>query len=155
MSARADDGPIRHGTLRWLSEPPHGRARVIAESGAFSALPVSVPDSDPRQGDTTPGELLAVAYSAFIGTHLAQRLEDRGTPATELVVDVWCRLSADVRARSLEGLKVEVRARVPIVECQAFENAAHAALAASLDSLGIRPGVPTELDASLVPPLAA
>jgi organic hydroperoxide reductase OsmC/OhrA len=89
-------------------------------SGAFTSLRLSIPDRDPTPGETTPGELVAAAYSAFLVTNLAQRLERDDVPARELVVDVRCRVSRDVTARSLEGLDVEVRGRVPGLDPDAF-----------------------------------
>src|SRR4051812_47535896 len=103
---RADDGTLRRSTVRWLSEPPHGVARMHVGSDAFTALPLSIPGARPNAGETTPGELLAAAYSAFVATTLAQRLEERGVPANELVVDVCSRVSPHVKARSVESLDV-------------------------------------------------
>jgi hypothetical protein len=94
------DGTVRHGTVRWLTDPPHGHARIHVDSDAFTALPLSFPRDEPRPAETTPGELLAAVYSAFMATNLAQRLETDGSPAGELVVDLWCRLSTEVTARS-------------------------------------------------------
>jgi organic hydroperoxide reductase OsmC/OhrA len=71
MTNSAHDDMLRHATVRWLTDPPHGLARVRVDSGAFAALPLSVPGGEPRAGETTPGELLAAAYSAFMATNLA------------------------------------------------------------------------------------
>ena len=102
------DPAVRHGKVRWLRDPPHGVARLRVESDAFTALPMSVPDGEPNDGETTPGELLAAAYSAFMATDLAERLERNGVPARELVVDAWCRLSAGATPRSVLGVEVKI-----------------------------------------------
>jgi organic hydroperoxide reductase OsmC/OhrA len=120
-------------------------------SGAFTSLRLSIPDRDPTPGETTPGELVAAAYSAFLVTNLAQRLERDDVPARELVVDVRCRVSRDVTARSLEGLDVEVRGRVPGLDPDAFGAAARKALVFTRQALGIRRGLRTELRTSLIP----
>ena len=145
------DGTLRHGTVRWLADPPHGEARMRVGSDAFTSLPLSVPGGRPRSGETTPGELLAAAYCAFMATNLAQRLERDGVPAHELVVGVWCRLSTDVIARSVEALDIEVHGRVPGLDKEGFRAAARAALALSSKSLAMRNDLHTELRVSLTP----
>jgi lipoyl-dependent peroxiredoxin len=145
------DGTLRHGTVRWLTNPPNGHAHMRVGSDAFTSLPLSVPGGQPRPGETTPGELLAAAYCAFMATNLAQRLERDGVPARELVVGVWCRLSPDVIARSVEALDIEVRGRVPGLDNQGFRAAARAALALSRKSLAMRSDLRTELRTSLAP----
>jgi lipoyl-dependent peroxiredoxin len=145
------DGTLRHGTVRWLTKAPHGHAHMRVGSDAFTSLPLSVPGGRPVPGETTPGELLAAAYCAFMATNLAQRLERDGVPAHELVVGVWCRLSPDAIARSVEGLDVEVRGRVPGLNTEGFRAAALAALALSRESLAVRGDLQTELRVSLAP----
>jgi organic hydroperoxide reductase OsmC/OhrA len=147
------DGTVRHGTVRWLTGPPHGHARIRVDSDAFTALPLSTPSDEPRPGETTPGELLAAAYSAFIATYLAQRLETDGSPAGELVVDVWCRLSTEITGRSVERVELEVRGRGPGLDRAGFRSAARNALATSREALGMRADVPTKLRVSLIPAL--
>ena len=84
-----------------------------------------------------------------MATNLAQRLERDGVPADELVVGVWCRLSSDVIARSVEALDIEVRGRVPGLDKEGFRAAARAALALSRKSLAMRNDLHTELRVSL------
>jgi organic hydroperoxide reductase OsmC/OhrA len=150
MTDNGRDDTIRRATVSWLTDPPHGHARVRVDSGAFAAIPLSVPGGEPRAGETTPGELLAAAYSAFMATNLAQRLEGDGKPADELVVDVRCRLSPEVTARSVEGIDVEVRARVPGLDRKGLRTAAANALAISRKALGLRTAMQTDLRVSLL-----
>src|SRR5215210_3400157 len=120
----ADDAVLRHATVRWLANPPHGLARVRVGSDAFTSVPLSVPGDEPAHGATAPGELLAAAYAAFLATNLAQRLENDGAPAQELVVNVGCRLSSDSSGRCVDGLDVEVHGRVRGLEEDSFQAAA-------------------------------
>jgi organic hydroperoxide reductase OsmC/OhrA len=145
----APDGPLRHATVRWLSDPPHGLARLRVGSDTFTSVPLSVPGGQPNPGETNPGELLAAAYSAFLATNLAQRLEHDGLPAQELVVNVWCRLSPDVTERCAEGLEIEVRGRVLGLEEGDFHAAARAALAFSRKAFAMRSDLNTSLRVSL------
>ena len=143
------DPAVRHGKVRWLRDPPHGVARLRVESDAFTALPMSVPDGEPREGETTPGELLAAAYSAFMATDLAERLERNGVPASELVVDAWCRLSAGATPRSVLGVEVKILGRVPGVDEERFRSVTGVALASCHRSLGMRRALRTKLQVSL------
>jgi organic hydroperoxide reductase OsmC/OhrA len=144
------DAPlVRHGKVRWLCDPPHGVARLRVESDAFTALPLSLPDGEPNPGETTPGELLAVAYSSFMAADLGQRLERNGIPANEIVVHVWCRLSSDSVPRSVQGFEVKVMARVPGIDEERLRTVAGVALGSCHTSLGMRRDVRTKLDVTL------
>jgi lipoyl-dependent peroxiredoxin len=150
MATSATHDPVvRHGKVRWLHDPPHGVARLRVESDAFTALPMSVPDGEPHEGETTPGELLAAAYSAFMATDLAERLERNGVPARELVVDAWCRLSAGATPRSVLGVEVKIIGRVPGVDEERFRSVTGVALASCHRSLGMRRALRTKLQVSL------
>ena len=140
---------VRHGKVRWLCEPPHGVARLRVDSDAFTELPLSIPDGEPTAGETTPGELLAVSYSAFMATDLAERLERNGMPANELVVQAWCRLSSEDAPRSVEGFDVEVHGRVRGIDEERFSCVASVALASCHRSLGMRRDLHTKLNVSL------
>src|SRR5215210_8283314 len=89
---------VRRGTVRWLCDLPHGVARPRVDGDAFTA----------------PGELLAAAYSAFLATDLAERLELNGVPADELVVQARCLLSS--KHASVKGFDVRVNGRVPGID---------------------------------------
>jgi organic hydroperoxide reductase OsmC/OhrA len=145
----ARDGTVRHGTVRWLSQPPRGVARLRVGSDAFTALPLSAPEGEPKPGETTPGELLAATCAAFMAAKLAQGLERDGAPASELVVQAWCLLSADVEVRALKGLDVKVLGRCSGLDDAGFRSAARAALASCRESLGIRSDLHMRLRASL------
>src|SRR3954454_10711837 len=70
----------RRGVVTWATHPPAGTARVEAESYAFGALPVSLPEGDPLPHEATPGELLAVAQAMFLAAELAEILVGTGSP---------------------------------------------------------------------------
>lgn len=141
----------RHATARWLSNPPSGAGHVYSESHALHGLLFSVPEGEPRPAETTPGELLAAAYSTFVATYLAQALDADGVPARELVVDMRCLLSpAQDPPRGIEGLSVEVRGRVDEIEDAEFDDAVRAAWDTCVRLLGLRDDLHTTLDAALV-----
>jgi osmotically inducible protein OsmC len=145
------DPMIRHGKVRWLCDPPHGVARLRVESDAFTALPMSVPNGKPHEGETTPGELLAAAYSAFMATDLAERLERNGVPARELVIDAWCRMSAGGSPRSVLDFEVKVLGHVPGIDEERFRSVTGVALTCCHKSLGMRRDLRAKLHVSLEP----
>jgi osmotically inducible protein OsmC len=147
----AHDGTVRHATVRWLSDPPHGLARVRVGSDAFTSVPLSVSGDQATHGQTAPGELLAAAYSAFMATSLAHALEHDGVPAQELVVNVGCRLSPGSTKRCVEGLDIEVHGRVQGLDQDGFEAAARAASTFSRKAFAMRSNLKTDLRASLLP----
>lgn len=142
---------MRHATVRWLSHPPYGAGHLHSDSRAFEGLPFSIHDGAPEDTETTPAELLAAAYAAFLATYLAQALEGDDVPARELVVDVRCVLSPPERApRAVEGLEVDVRGRVETIEDSEFKQAVRAAWDTCRRSLGLRDDLPTKLGIALV-----
>jgi organic hydroperoxide reductase OsmC/OhrA len=141
----------RHATARWLCHPPEGAGHLHSQSRAFEGLPFSLPDGEP-ESETTPAELLAAAYAAFLSAYVAQALDADGVPARELVVDVACRLSPQSQVpRAVEGLEVEVRGRVDDVDDSEFDEAVHAAWQTCTSALGLRADLPLELRIELVP----
>ena len=142
---------VRHATTRWLSNPPSGTGHLYSESRAFQGMPFSVPEGESRRAQTTPGELLAAAYSSFLATYIAQALDADGITARELVVEVSCRLSPSGQVpRVVEGLEVEVHGRVDDIEDAAFEDVVRATWDTCARSLGLREGLHTTLDVALV-----
>jgi organic hydroperoxide reductase OsmC/OhrA len=141
----------RHATTRWLSNPPSGAGRLYSESKAFQGLPFSVPEGEAKLEETTPGELLAAAYSTFLATYLAQALDAADVRARELVVDVWCRLSPPERPpRAVERVEVDVHGRVEDIENSGFEDAVGTTWETCRRSLGLREDIHITLHAALV-----
>ena len=147
----ARDGAVRHATVRWLTKPPNGPARLRVDSGAFAALPLSIPGGEAKPRETTPGGLLTAAYSAFVATSLAQGLERYGVPAQELVVDVRCRLSPDLASRSVEDLTSRFGPACRASTTRGFVPPRTRLWELSRESLGICGDLHPNLRVSLVP----
>jgi len=77
----------RSAALRWATNPPSGVGRLAVASRAFAAVKVSLAVEDPTYGETTPGEMLACTLAAYLGMHLALRMQNAETPLRELVID--------------------------------------------------------------------
>jgi len=98
--------------VSWEGNVARGRGAIEAGTGAFGALPFSLPSriGNP-EGKTSPEELLAAAHGACLTMSLATELTQAGTPPTRL--DVTCRVVMDEVAgegHQIVGSKVTIRA---------------------------------------------
>jgi organic hydroperoxide reductase OsmC/OhrA len=142
----------RRATLRWTNHPPRGVGRLGVASGAFAALPISLAEVDPHPRETTPGELLASALSAYLGMHLALRMEREGTDLRELVIETelsvspWPdytteRVSFTVRGRALDRAAPDPKS---------FASATAETLSIAMDNLGLDENLSTLVDTELL-----
>jgi osmotically inducible protein OsmC len=149
--SHAQDEVVRRGTVSWLTHPPSGKARIEADSFAFHALPVSLPEGDPFPYEATPGELLAITHAIFLATALSEALAQAGSPANEIVVEAACTFAGPVQGRELSAIDIHVRGRVPGLDPEAFSEAAAGARRQALRSGGVRETVVGELQTELAP----
>lgn len=122
---------------------------MSVESGAFGALPVTLPEGDPLPEETTPGELLAVTHAIFLAAALSRVLADAGSPASELVVSAECTFDGPVARRELVAVDLRVHGRVPGLDAGVFDEAVADARRRYLRACGIRDDVPGEVTAVL------
>lgn len=84
----------RTASITWEGNVARGNGAITAGTGAFSALPFSLPTRiGASEGKTSPEELLAAAHGGCITMSLAGELTGAGTPPTRL--DVSCRIVMD------------------------------------------------------------
>jgi organic hydroperoxide reductase OsmC/OhrA len=126
---------VRQASVTWLTHPPGGLARVSVGSVAFSAVPLAFSGEDPDPEVTSPGELLTAAHCGAIAVVLARILERNGTQARELSVDGAYTFEGEWYA--VTDRSFHVRGRVEGSSADAFEQAAHDALAQCAESLGL------------------
>jgi len=153
MATRTDQLPqtVRRGSVSWLTHPPQGVARIEADSHAFHAIPVSLPEGEPVPNEATPGELLAISHAMFMASVLAEVLVENGTPADELVVDAECAFEGPLASRHLVGIDLSVRGHVPGLDKRGFAELADAARRRYLPISGSRDDIPGGLNAVLYP----
>ena len=84
----------RSATVEWEGNVARGGGTITADTGAFSALPFTLPSriGDP-EGKTSPEELLAAATAGCLTMSLGSELVRDGTPAGRL--EVRCRIVMD------------------------------------------------------------
>src|SRR5436305_279268 len=80
----------RSATVEWEGNVARGHGTITADTGAFSALPFTLPSriGDP-EGKTSPEELLAAATAGCFTMSLGSELVRDGTPPGRL--EVQCR----------------------------------------------------------------
>jgi osmotically inducible protein OsmC len=78
----------------WEGNVARGAGTITGGTGAFTALPFSLPSRISRtEGKTSPEELLAAAHAGCLTMSLATELTQAGTPPTRL--DLTCRIVMD------------------------------------------------------------
>lgn len=84
----------RSSTITWEGNVARGTGTISGDTGAFEALPFSLPTRiGQAEGKTSPEELLAAAHGGCITMSLASELTQAGTPPGRL--DVSCRIVMD------------------------------------------------------------
>ena len=84
----------REAHVVWEGNVARGTGTISAGTGAFEALPYSLPTRiGAAEGKTSPEELLAAAHGGCITMSLASELTQAGTPPGRL--DVACRIVMD------------------------------------------------------------
>jgi osmotically inducible protein OsmC len=104
----------RSATLRWDGNVARGGGHITAGTGAFTALPFSLPTRIGRAaGKTSPEELLASAHGGCITMSLASELTQAGTPPGHLDVSVLIVMD-EVEGHGHQILESHVTARVAV-----------------------------------------
>jgi osmotically inducible protein OsmC len=133
----------------WQGDLAQGSGTTTPDSGAFPAVEVSWASRTSRAaGKTSPEELLAAAHSACFCMALSHQLGEAGTPPERLEA------SASVDFVPGEGVKsshIVVRARVPGVDEDAFNDAASAAGEGCPISGALKGNIEITVEATLEP----
>src|SRR4029079_10421375 len=121
---------VRDADVSWEGNLARGEGAITAaSSGAFTALPYSLPTRIAApEGKTSPEELLASAHGGCFTMSLAGELTGAGTPPGRL--DVHCRITMDEvegRGHLIVLSSREGRASVPDLAEDAFATAVEAA----------------------------
>jgi osmotically inducible protein OsmC len=102
----------RTAEVTWDGNVARGKGAITAATGAFGALPFSLPTRiGAAEGKTSPEELLAAAHAGCFAMSLASELTSDGTPPGHL--DVRCTVVMDEvpdEGHQIVGSNVVVRA---------------------------------------------
>jgi osmotically inducible protein OsmC len=78
----------RSAKVTWEGNVARGIGTISGDTGAFSALPFSLPTRiGAAEGKTSPEELLAAAHAGCFAMGLANELTTAGTPPEHLDID--------------------------------------------------------------------
>jgi lipoyl-dependent peroxiredoxin len=115
----------RTAEVTWDGNVARGKGAITAATGAFGALPFSLPTRiGAAEGKTSPEELLAAAHAGCFAMSLASELTSDGTPPGHL--DVRCTVVMDEvpdEGHQIVGSNVVVRAAVEGVSDDALAEA--------------------------------
>jgi osmotically inducible protein OsmC len=119
----------RVAELVWEGDVARGNGAMTAGSGAFEAMPFSLPSRIDRVGGkTSPEELLAAAHGGCFTMSLSTELTRAGTPPERLDVRVTVVMDeVEGRGHQVVSSHVDARGRVPGADSAAFARAAAAA----------------------------
>jgi osmotically inducible protein OsmC len=141
----------RSAEVVWEGNLARGEGHITAGTGAFTALPYSLPTRiGQAEGKTSPEELLAAAHAGCIGMSLAGELTGAGTPPERLTVD--CTVVMDEvegEGHQIVASHVTMRVRADGVDADALAGALERADAGCpFSSLLRKAGVDVRVDAS-------
>jgi osmotically inducible protein OsmC len=112
----------RTAEVVWHGNVARGSGELTAGTGAFTALPFSLPTRiGNAEGKTSPEELLAAAHAGCLTMSLAGELTQAETPPTRL--DVTCRIVMDEvegEGHQIVASQVTIRADVDGVDDDAL-----------------------------------
>jgi lipoyl-dependent peroxiredoxin len=144
---------VRDADVVWEGNLARGAgALTAASSGAFEALPYSLPTRIAApEGKTSPEELLAAAHGGCFTMSLAGELTAAGTPPGRL--DVHCRITMDEvegKGHLIVHSALDVRARVDGLDDESLGKAVDAAHdGCSFSSLLRAAGVGIDIESKL------
>ncbi|GAB3740703.1 OsmC family protein [Microlunatus parietis] len=138
---------VRTANAHWEGSLMEGSGTVELASSGIGTYPVSWPSrAEQANGKTSPEELIAAAHSTCFSMALSHGLAGAGTPPT--TVDT----SADVTfvpGTGITGIKLTVKAAVPGLTAEQFQEAAETAKANCPVSQALA-GTEITLEATLV-----
>jgi organic hydroperoxide reductase OsmC/OhrA len=131
----------REATIRWLTNPPEGVARMTVGSGSLHSLPLSLDPAATHPLATSPAELFAGAIGTIFAWFAAQELVDAGTHARELTAGVTITVSGDgggPREFALSEIAISLVGRVPGIDQGRLHAVAQLAMSRCLKTMGLR-----------------
>jgi osmotically inducible protein OsmC len=119
----------RVADLTWEGNTARGNGTMTGGSGAFDAMPFSLPSRIERVGGkTSPEELLAAAHGGCFTMSLSTELTKAGTPPERLDVRVTVVMDEVAgKGHQVVSSHVDARGRVPGADPASFAAAAAAA----------------------------
>ena len=119
----------RTGSAVWQGGLKDGRGTVSTESGTLDGAQYSFATRFEDGKGTNPEELSAAAHAGCFSMALSGQLGKAGLTAESIHTTATVRLEKQEGGFAITSVHLEVRARVPGADAQAFETAANNAKA--------------------------
>jgi len=121
---------IRKSTAVWNGDGPHGKGALTTQSGVFENQPYSAKtrfESEDGRLGTNPEELLGAAHAGCFAMALAFALGRAGHTPEELRVTASVDLVKNDAGFIIQTIGLDLHARVPGIEAEAFTKIAEGA----------------------------
>lgn len=113
----------RNAEIVWDGPLAHGSGTLSSASGALAALPVTwAARTEHPDGKTSPEELIAAAHASCFAMALALVLGENNTSPQQLSIGAACTLDEVDGAPRITTSELAIRAQVPGLEQQGFEQ---------------------------------
>jgi lipoyl-dependent peroxiredoxin len=120
---------LRKGSAVWQGGIRDGRGTVSTESGVLSEAQYSFATRFEEGKGTNPEELLAAAHAGCFSMALSKQLGDAGMTAESINTTAGVRLEKTDAGFSITKVHLDVTARIPGADPDAFQTAANNAKA--------------------------
>jgi osmotically inducible protein OsmC len=138
----------RRAEVVWEGDLPRGNGRFTVGSGAMGEQAVTWASRTERSdGKTSPEELIAAAHGSCFAMALSNALAEGGTPPERLEISAVC--TFDVDNVKVSSVDLDIRANVPDIDADGFQNAVEQAEQGCPVSNALRGNVEIRVNASL------
>jgi osmotically inducible protein OsmC len=118
---------IRKARAVWQGTGKDGTGRLSADSTVLHNTPYSFKTRFEKEPGTNPEELIAAAHAGCFSMALAFQLQGAGFTPTELATECAISLEKDGEGFKISKSALTLRANVPNIDRQKFEELARAA----------------------------
>ncbi|WP_111748767.1 OsmC family protein [Salinisphaera orenii] len=117
----------RNAAAVWQGSIKQGSGTISAESGVFEDVPYSFDNRFQQRQGTSPEELLAAGHASCYSMALSLVLGESGLTPDRVDTTATVTVEPDDDSFAITGVHLDVHARVPDTDADAFDQAAHAA----------------------------
>jgi lipoyl-dependent peroxiredoxin len=115
---------IRKASAVWRGTGKAGKGTLSSDSGVLSATPYSFRTRFEDEKGTNPEELIAAAHAGCFAMALAFQLQNAGFDPTELQAEAAVSLEKDGEGFRITRSALRLKAQVPNIEREKFEELA-------------------------------
>ena len=119
----------RSGSAVWSGDLKNGKGSLSSESGVLSAVPYNFAKRFENEKGTNPEELIAAAHAGCFSMALSGQLGQAGLTAESIRTTASVKLEKTDAGFAITSVHLDVKAKVPGADQQAFETAANNAKA--------------------------